>query len=437
MIRFVPKLSRCFSSYGLLQKTLIQKIQSSSKDQTFLTLNESTKFFNKWLLTDQKKLINEYEEMILSRVELPDSVNVRREKVAGLNTLSFNNSKSTEIDVPTVLIHGHCSSGIFYHRNFNELSKNIKDLYTLDLPDVGLSDSFPAICLSNGKKITKPKFDFKLNEKTGEYKIKQNIENFEKVSKVKDYYINAIEEWRISKKLDKINLIGHSFGGYLSFFYSLKYPNKINKLVLVSPAGVERSLFSLKNNNLKSLDDYKFGLINNNDITSLDYYRNAFIPWIISTFGFYLTKSLGPLGVQLIAKYLSLRYERGVVFYNSKARESIEQDDKVNSELVKIFVKYTILLFYQNQKSYFYLQCLLNNQILAYDPIIDHLNEFKNPISLLYGEFDWMDSNAGLILSDEYENNYSDCTVIKNAGHNVFLDNSDEFNTSVLEFLKG
>jgi cardiolipin-specific phospholipase len=33
-------------------------------------------------------------------------------------------------------------------------------------------------------------------------------------------------------------LIGHSFGGYISGHYALKYPDRIHKLLLMSPIGI-------------------------------------------------------------------------------------------------------------------------------------------------------------------------------------------------------
>jgi cardiolipin-specific phospholipase len=41
-------------------------------------------------------------------------------------------------------------------------------------------------------------------------------------------------------KLEKMTLAGHSLGGYLSAVYALKYPDRVNKLILLSPAGVPR-----------------------------------------------------------------------------------------------------------------------------------------------------------------------------------------------------
>lgn len=39
-------------------------------------------------------------------------------------------------------------------------------------------------------------------------------------------YLVAIEEWRRQMGIEKMCLLGHSFGGYLSAGYSLKYPDR-------------------------------------------------------------------------------------------------------------------------------------------------------------------------------------------------------------------
>ena len=38
--------------------------------------------------------------------------------------------------------------------------------------------------------------------------------------------------------IHRINLLGHSFGGYLSSQYSLKYPDRVEKLILADPWGM-------------------------------------------------------------------------------------------------------------------------------------------------------------------------------------------------------
>ena len=51
----------------------------------------------------------------------------------------------------------------------------------------------------------------------------------------KNYFINSIEKWRAKVGIEKMNLLGHSFGGFLASKYALKYHERINKLILFSP----------------------------------------------------------------------------------------------------------------------------------------------------------------------------------------------------------
>lgn len=37
--------------------------------------------------------------------------------------------------------------------------------------------------------------------------------------------------------LEKVNLLGHSFGGYISALYALKYPDNLHHLILADPWG--------------------------------------------------------------------------------------------------------------------------------------------------------------------------------------------------------
>ena len=53
-------------------------------------------------------------------------------------------------------------------------------------------------------------------------------------SQVIDTYVESIEQWRKHMKLEKLNLIGHSFGAYFSIFYTKKYTERVASLTLFS-----------------------------------------------------------------------------------------------------------------------------------------------------------------------------------------------------------
>lgn len=53
-----------------------------------------------------------------------------------------------------------------------------------------------------------------------------------------EFFIDSLEEWRNTIGLEeKFILVGHSLGGYLSARYALKYPERVEALLLVSPVG--------------------------------------------------------------------------------------------------------------------------------------------------------------------------------------------------------
>ncbi len=61
-----------------------------------------------------------------------------------------------------------------------------------------------------------------------------------RVKEAEAFFVDSLEEWREKMGLEKMTLIGHSLGGYLSVVYALKYPTRVNKLILLSPAGIPR-----------------------------------------------------------------------------------------------------------------------------------------------------------------------------------------------------
>lgn len=55
-----------------------------------------------------------------------------------------------------------------------------------------------------------------------------------------DYFVDYLEKWRVNMKITGFNLLGHSFGGYIAGNYSVKYPQHVRKLILMSPIGIRQ-----------------------------------------------------------------------------------------------------------------------------------------------------------------------------------------------------
>ena len=125
-----------------------------------------------------------------------------------------------EIDQNLVMLHGYGAGLGFFYKNFEGLSR-VKGwkIYALDLLGMGRSSRPP----------------FKLNAKDRQQSI----------TEAENWFIDALEEWRVQKKIDRFTLLGHSLGGYMAVAYALKYPGHLKKLVLASPVGIPEDPYAV------------------------------------------------------------------------------------------------------------------------------------------------------------------------------------------------
>ncbi len=52
----------------------------------------------------------------------------------------------------------------------------------------------------------------------------------------------ALEHPEFKEKTEKFHLVGNSLGGFISWFYATKYPERINKLILIDPIAYQQPL---------------------------------------------------------------------------------------------------------------------------------------------------------------------------------------------------
>lgn len=62
-----------------------------------------------------------------------------------------------------------------------------------------------------------------------------------RVEQAESFFLDSFEDFAKKEQLSSFTMMGHSLGGYLSTAYALKYPERVKKLVLISPVGVPRS----------------------------------------------------------------------------------------------------------------------------------------------------------------------------------------------------
>ncbi|KAI3643116.1 hypothetical protein MP228_012671 [Amoeboaphelidium protococcarum] len=170
-----------------------------------------------------------------------------------INTFVMENNKySSYQDIQKkhlVLTHGYGSGLGMYYRMFPYLSfapDNYK-VYSFDLLGMGLSSRValpPKVCKSKSEV-----------QNSVEQDLDENLRDFDMddVQKVEKYFVDSMEKWRVSMGIDKMVLGGHSLGGYLVSCYASQYPQHVEKLLLISPAGMNARLdFS------KQIDSFSF-----------------------------------------------------------------------------------------------------------------------------------------------------------------------------------
>jgi cardiolipin-specific phospholipase len=364
-----------------------------------------------------------------------------------------------DIQENLVMLHGYGAGLGFFYKNFEGLSR-VKGwkLYALDMLGMGRS--------------SRPPFKVYAKDQAG------------KISEAENWFIDALEEWRVLKKIDKFTLLGHSMGGYMAVAYALKYPGHLNKLILASPVGIPEDPYAMNadmpepeestmvNEFTQDQEDdivnpNKPGGDNNNFMNARSKQDAAAkktpeaaprrpLPkwltylWDANISPFSIVRWAGPLGPRFVSGWTSRRF----------SHLPAEEFDALHH--------YAYSLFRQRGSGEYALAYILAPGAFARSPLIRRINgvgrqnlppplqastglqkETGIPIVMYYGENDWMDIAGGYAaeqrLKEEkekalrsatpeerkQENGSAKVVIIQKAGHHVYLDGWEQFNNEM------
>eukprot|EP00124_Ichthyophonus_hoferi_P001412 Ihof_evm1s73 gene=Ihof_evmTU1s73 len=185
------------------------------------------------------------------------------------------------------------------------------------------------------------------------------------VDEVIDLFVESLEDWRREMKIEKMYLLGHSLGGYLSAIYSLRYPERVKKLLMVSPAGIAEA-------------DDRWAQIKAEQRMGVRMVMSmASRMWECNITPQSVVRTTGPIGHWLTGGYVARR------FSNSLDEEGVAE-----------FTEYLYRLSCGKGSGEYALNTILTVGAWARKPLIRRLHEIKMPTSFFYGSHDWMDMTA-------------------------------------------
>jgi cardiolipin-specific phospholipase len=354
-------------------------------------------------------------------------------KNRALNEFSIER-EGEEVDNNMVMLHGYGAGLGFYYQNFEPMSRLPGwRLYALDLLGMGRS--------------SRPAFKIHAKDKNG------------KIQEAENWFVDALEEWRILKKIDRFTLLAHSMGGYMATCYALKYPGRVKKLILVSPVGFPEDPYAVNENlpdpNTSTMEN-EFTQSQNELASNTPPKAKAprrVIPWWVSTLWdanvspFSIVRWAGPLGPRLASGWTTRRFD------HLPEKQALHD--------------YSYSIFRQKGSGEFALAYILAPGAMARSPLLRRIQgvgrqllethdastvdeqqtaktEAKRengiPVVFMYGDKDWMDVQGGRdsvelldaatkkatkgLSSEEKKKDQGNAKVIvvSNAGHHLYLD---------------
>lgn len=315
--------------------------------------------------------------------------------VAGLNTVSSlpvggsaKKASANKVDRHILLLHGFGGGLAMWVANFNflvsELSKNPNEtsqVHAVDLPGFARSERHPMV-------------------------------KFETDRSAMDYMCGHLRNWfrEISAdrpmadgELPRVELVGHSFGGYIAANYASRYPQLVHRVVLCDPWGVP-----------SKPDDIEAHLARRHRmLVKLFYAGNPFS----------LLRGAGPFGPKLLP---------------SVRKDFADRWEPIIGD-ANVFFDY---VFHCNANPHptgeQAFQACCTGPVFAKTPlevIVPKIPPSVN-IGLLYGAQTWMDKTAGFKMMEEARRlRGSQCqtteAIVPNAGHQLNTDNVDGFNAAL------
>jgi len=231
------------------------------------------------------------------------------------------------------------------------------------------------------------------------------------IRSAEDFFVESLEAWRRVHGIPTMILAGHSMGGYIGVAYAERYPQHVERLILLSPAGVTAG------------DEQRVERIQRARQQSL-WFRMLSSTWLAL---YNWNTTVG----HLLRLMPNERAQRMISNYVEKRLPALTDQDERKAVADYLYLNNTL-----PGSGEYCVHALLTPMLDGRRPTETRIPHLREPsISFLYGSHDWMDIAGGLRVQARTEaNNSKDVSVyrVRNAGHLLMLDNWEEVNVGVV-----
>lgn len=278
-------------------------------------------------------------------------VQARRARRLDSNPSSSSGSTTTTTtttDTPLVLLHGYMNAGAYFYRNLGGLAHYYTNIYALDMLGWGLSSrpSMKELVDRNNRSLS--------------------------IDTAEDFFVESLEAWRAAHDIDRMILCGHSMGGYMSVAYTERYPERVERLLLLSPVGVP--------------DENDPAVQERRQRFQSTWRGRAF-------FGFFRTFFERTTIGSVLRNYLGEEraYRAAHNYVQQRLPEIIDAEE---SKTVADYLYYNAVLPGSGE---FFVHNVLNSLVMARRPLLYRIPNLQvNSVTFFYGSTDWMDLSGGL-----------------------------------------
>ncbi len=206
-------------------------------------------------------------------------------------------------------------------------------------------------------------------------------------------FVKDLEGIRKYFGIEKMNLLGHSWGGLVAMFYTIKYPENLKSLILSNPTPPTSDL---RNASFKLMAE-----------------RTSREDSIAQTKLIH-SKKFAERDPKTMGNFFRLLFASS--FYHKSYIDSLTlhfpDDYSIKSKLINYLYK--------------------DSSIMNYD-ITDKLEKINCPVLIVSGDYDLMTQESNNILQKNIKN--SKLVILKNCGHFPFVEDKNEYFILLENFL--